>query len=234
MDINFNYEARILAKKAQSPFISQTDLVYALLQEDIILLRYREPGSKVNQDQLANLLKVSRSPVREALNRLIDDNIIERRSRNGFYVYIPTMKDATHIAEFRIALETEAGHLATKRATDHDMALIGQNIQNMAECDEKNLSRMIDLDIEFHDLLVACSQNQYIIQAYQKYATSLRYIRTISMTATSSMRDKMVLRHRNILNAIINRNSKQIDVAIRTHLQNNLEDYVEIEKLFYK
>jgi len=234
MEIDFGYDKRIQEKKKKQPFISQTDLVYDLLQEDIILLRYREPGSKVNQDQLANLLGVSRSPVRDAINRLIGKGVLVRRSRNGCSVYILTMKDATHIAEIRTAIEVDAGRLATKRATDVDMEMIRRNIRELADCDATDLDKMINLDIEFHNLLVTCSKNEYIIQAYRECAIPLRQIRNCSMTASAIMRDKMVLRHGNILSAIVNRNSKQIESAIRTHLQNNLEDYVETEKHFYK
>ena len=45
----FDYERRIQQKREEQPFIGQTDLVYALLLEDI-LLHYRLPGSKINQD----------------------------------------------------------------------------------------------------------------------------------------------------------------------------------------
>ena len=231
MERDFCYSNRMLEKKNQLPFISQTDLVYELLRDDV-LLRYRRPGSRVNQDQLANTLGVSRSPVRDAINRLIEEGILVKRSRNGYCVYILTMKDATHIAEFRTAIEVNAGLLATRRATDQDLERMRQNLRELAECGEGDLDKMIALDTGFHDLLVACSKNEYMIGAYRQYAAQFRHLRNSTMTA--SMRDRIIFRHENILTAMANKDAVQIETAIRVHMQNNLEDSIEAIEFSYE
>ena len=101
---DFNYANRIKTIRKENPFILQSELVYRILYDDIFIYRYRVPGSKLNQDQLASALGVSRSPVREAFERLIADGVIDRKSRNGYYVRIISMKDVTHISEFRNAI----------------------------------------------------------------------------------------------------------------------------------
>lgn len=234
MERDFNYRKRVYEKRVQDPFISQTNLTYTLLLEDILVFHNRAPGSKINQDQLSVLLGVSRSPVRDAIDHLIADGLLIRQSRNGYYVYIPTMRDATHIVEFRTAIEVAAGRLATKRATAQDMERIRENVEKLEGCDPPDLDKMIALDIEFHDLIVASSKNEFLIRAYHQQALMLRYIRTFTMTGTATMRDKTAFRHRYILEALVNRNSEQMESALQIHLQNNLEDYIEAEKYTYR
>ena len=129
----FNYAKRIKAIRKENPFIRQSDLVYRILYDDVFSFRYRAPGSRLYQDQLASSLGVSRSPVREAFERLILDGVIDRKSRNGYYVRIISMKDVTHISEFRFAIETQAVLLATIRASREDIALLNENNAAMGE-----------------------------------------------------------------------------------------------------
>lgn len=230
---DFDYARRIKNIKKENPFIRQAELVYKIVYDDIFSFRYRAPGSKLNQDQIASLLGVSRSPVRDAFKRLIADGVIDRKSRNGYYVRIISMKDVTHISEFRSAIETQAVLLAAIRAAKDDIARLYENNAAMGEASPDDIGKLIDLDVEFHNLLVSCSKNDYLIKAYNNEQVTLMLLRNCTMAATALVREKMHLRHGNIIKAIENRNPKQADEAIRAHLEGNAEDYLEIEKKFY-
>lgn len=232
MEKDFNYQKRIAKKREHQPFISQTDLVYELLCEDIVTLCYRAPGSKIKQGQLMNALGVSRTPIRDALGKLSEDHLITKRGKSGYHVYIPTMKDATHLCEFRMAIEIEAGKLASRRATAKDLELLRENIRATENCKENDLKRLILLDIEFHDRLLQCCKNDYMIMAYRNYRVQLRHLRNSSMTA--DMRDAIVSRHRSILQAIEKKNDALIENALRIHLRDNLEDSINANEFSYE
>nr|WP_325195967.1 GntR family transcriptional regulator [uncultured Oscillibacter sp.] len=231
MEQDLNYAARIAEKQEQHPFMNQTELVYSILLDDV-LLKYRKPGSKINQDQLATLLGVSRTPVRDAINQLIEDDVLIRRGRGGYYVYILTMKDVMHIVEFRTAIEVQAGQLAIRRASGHDLALMRQNLAALSACDKADLKRMVDLDTEFHNLLVACSKNKLLIRAYQQCATQIQLLRNLSLT--EQMYDNIVVRHKNILSALEVKDAERTVAAIRVHLRNNPDDSSEAMEYSYE
>lgn len=229
MEKDFNYAKRILAKKNHNPFISQTDLVYALLLDDI-MLRYRKLGSKINQDELAYLLKVSRSPIRDAINRLIDDGFLVKQGKRGCYVYIPTMKDVTYVSEFRVAIEINAALLTTRRVTDSELAHLQQIIKEQSECDRRDMAKMISLDMKFHDYLVSCCKSEYIICAYMQYAMRFRQLHI--RIASIKMHDIILSEHKQILSAIENKNNAQLETIMRIHLS-IAEDFINAPDCIY-
>jgi len=230
MENTIDYEKRIADKRAKNPFISQTDLIHDLLLEDILTCR-RRLGSKINQDHLANATNVSRSPIRDAINRLIDEGHLVKRGKRGYYVYIPTMRDIIHASEFRIAMETNAAQLAMKRITEADLRKLQKNIDEQAECDGRDIGRMIALDISFHDYLVACSKSDYIIQAYRHYEKKFQQIH--NRITVASMQKIIFAQHKNILYAIVERDTVRLDSAVRVHL-NHAEDFIQAPEFFYE
>lgn len=65
--------------KREHPFFSITDLVYLFLQEEIIHLHLR-PNEKLNESRIANELKISRTPVRKALDKLLEEFLVEKKA----------------------------------------------------------------------------------------------------------------------------------------------------------
>ena len=230
MEDIFEYEKRIAEKRARNPFISQTDLIYDLLLEDIMSCR-RRLGSKINQDWLADATNVSRSPIRGAINRLIEEGHLVKQGKRGYYVYIPTMRDVIHASEFRIAMETNAAQLAMTRITKTDLGKLQKNIEEQASCSRQDLRRMIALDIVFHDHLVACSKSDYIIRAYRQFEKKFQQIH--NRITVVSMQDIIFAQHKDILSAMKDRDKVRLESAIRTHL-NHAEDYIQAPECYYE
>jgi len=94
----------------RSDLITRSNLgerVYRLLW-DRILDRRLHPGEKLSDVRLSDELGVSRTPVREALNRLVQDGIIKSEPNRGFYVASFSAKDIEEIYDLRAALESAA------------------------------------------------------------------------------------------------------------------------------
>ena len=228
--MNYNYENRISLLKKQNPFINNTELVYELLKEDI-LEGYRTPGSKINQDKCSEIIGVSRSPIRDALAKLISDGLVTKRTQKGYYVYIATMLDAKRLSEFRIAIESVSGKLAIKRFNAPEIELMKNNCLQMSEWNRKDIKTLINLDIEFHRLLVESSKNEYLIDAYNKLAPMLKHIRNSSFTA--DIYDYMLFSHKNILSSLISKDSDAIESMIINHLEDNVEDLIKSNTYSY-
>ena len=225
-----NYDRRVLEKRNKNPFISQTELVYTLVLEDI-MSNTRLLGSKLNKDQLAKAMGVSRSPVQAAINQLLSEGYLIKRGKSGYYVYIPTMRDVICASEFRIAVETNAATLALKRLTADDIKALQRNVEAQERCDRRDIAKMFDLDIEFHDRLVASSKSEYIINAYRQYEGKFRQVH--NRITVANMQGIIFFQHKSILSAIIDRDSAQLESVLRTHL-NHTEDYIQAPEYYYR
>ena len=90
---------------------------------------------------------------------------------------------------------------------------------------------MIDLDIEFHDRLVASSKSEYIINAYRQYEGKFRQVH--NRITVANMQGIIFFQHKSILSAIIDRDSAQLESVLRTHL-NHTEDYIQAPEYYYR
>lgn len=97
------------------------DMVYKDLLEDLVSRR-RSAGERLIEAEIARALDVSRTPVREALNRLEKDGLIESVRPSGYMVMHPSMDDVREIFEIRRALEPVAYAAVVADAQDADMA----------------------------------------------------------------------------------------------------------------
>ena len=108
---------RLLTMDRQLPRASTlADVTYHRLREDI-LLGYLRPNAPLVETELAERLEVSRTPVRESLQRLAKEGLITSKSRRWF-VLEQTLKDIRESYDIRAALEGYAARLATERATE--------------------------------------------------------------------------------------------------------------------
>lgn len=231
MNCTYNYEERIGTLKAKNPFLSQSALAYMILRDDITA-GLRVPGSKIIQDQLADALGISRSPVRDAIRQLSEEGLVTNKFTSGTRVYIPTIKDAKAVCEYRTAIEAECGMLAAKRHVYQDIQQLKRSVAELEECPVEDTLRIIDNDMRFHDILVCCGKNPLLIDAYRAHQAFFKLLRIA--TVNGSMRDSMVARHTLIIAAITSRDLNRIHECIASHLEGNVDDIIEAEKYTYE
>lgn len=151
----------------QSPSSSFGQYVYVQLREKI-LDNVFPPGFQILETELASMLDVSRTPVREAMRRLHADGLVEVRPRHGMRVLPVSPDDMREIYEVLTSLETTAARLVAERGVD-DRAL--QRMRNtVIEMDAAlavdDLERWARADEQFHlELLNACGNRRLIQMA---------------------------------------------------------------------
>lgn len=101
---------------------------YELLKADLLTCRIR-PGDEIFEGQLAARLRLSKTPVREALQRLIGDGLVRVQARRGYVATSITVQDVQEIFRLRLILEPEAAALATINGTDEQL----RELQRLAE-----------------------------------------------------------------------------------------------------
>lgn len=158
------------------PLIQRRNLgddVYRILWARIVS-RDLHPGEKLSDLKLSSELGVSRTPVREALHRLLQDGVIEAQPNRGFFVSSFSRKDIEEIFEIRAALEALALRTVVRHNPDEDYGWALEQLDEVgkliasARTEEEILranERFLQIDQGFHLFLVEHSGNERLKSA---------------------------------------------------------------------
>ena len=149
---------------AMNEFLPLRDVVFNTLR-DAILTGKLLPGERLMENQLADKLGVSRTPVREALRMLELENLVELVPRKGAQVLDMSEKDIVDILEVRSALEGLATSLACKKMKREDLQKLKAMEADFEQAvSERNVERFVEIDEEFHDAIFESTENVKLIQ----------------------------------------------------------------------
>lgn len=210
-----------------------TDTVYQVLRERIVEQQF-PPGSKINVDEIAKQLDVSRTPVHEALTILATDGLVEVRPRRGTFVTEFTSHDYAETLDIRRALELLACETAREYASDDDIAELKRLVGSMEESvraasDPAEAARIHDaLNLEFHLRLVALSRNRRLIAMYSDLRAHLRIARAHVDAPEWLTRVPIETReHLDIIRALARRDVDGMKAALDAHLRRSAASLIE-------
>jgi DNA-binding GntR family transcriptional regulator len=136
--------------------------IYAELRRRIMAGGY-EPGVQLKEEVLAAELAVSRTPVRTALRRLVNEGLLEAKANRGAFVAQWTNRDIDEVIDLRCMLESHAALLAATRATKEQITQLAALNRRMAELSRgataEQIAELQALNNSFHQLILtaACS-----------------------------------------------------------------------------
>ncbi|MGX6604974.1 GntR family transcriptional regulator [Micromonosporaceae bacterium Da 78-11] len=177
------------------------------------------PEATYSVYQLADLLGVSRSPVREGMLRLAEAGLVEIRRNRGFRVLPPRAHDVEEIVEIRLALEPPAAGKAARVGTDEQHAAIRAALDTMATAagldDEASFW---PADRALHDLLLRAAGNgrAAAVVAQLRSTTALLGPPT---TAGGRTLAEIHAEHEPVVVAVLARDGAAAEAAMRTHLE---------------
>lgn len=186
------------------------------------------PGTVVSAPELAALLGVSRTPIRDAILQLQKEGLVAILPRQGILVVEPTVADLEDLFRFREPLEGMAAALAAQRIDREGL----QRLQAAFESHEKaihghDLEAHLAQDEDFHEVIAQSSRSRRIEQALRDVRNQLRvYTRTLS-TKPGAMDDRIIDVHRAIVKAIRDGDARAAESAARAHVRGVLEIYIE-------
>ena len=144
------------------------DLVTKLLYDEIVSLRIL-PGTKLNVNQLAASLGISRTPVAEAVAGLADTGfVVTRPGQSGSFVLDLNMVDMIHLYHVRNAIESEAAALcayAAGDATVRELTMLAEAFKTSVE--GRDIRGMRETDMPFHRLIIRACGNPYLVHSYE-------------------------------------------------------------------
>jgi DNA-binding GntR family transcriptional regulator len=195
--------------------------VYNLLWQRIVSHQLR-PGDKLSDVRVSEELGVSRTPVREALQRLTQEGIVRAESRRGFFVAHFSSQDVREVYDVRTALEGLAVRLALPRLTDDELAaqqvaldMVAQHVQQGVEGANEDF---LQVDRAFHDLLIQAAHNRRLAAMMASLQAQLRVFQFYGIHF-HGMTDVSIAQLQAILAALHRRDVAAAEAAMAHHIQ---------------
>lgn len=187
---------------------------YSLILEAIDVGVFK-PGDRLVESDLAERFGVSRTPIREALQRLETQSLLARDGRS----LIVSSLDHNQMAELyvvRTELEGLAASLAARHATNEEVRVL----KDMVQEDEKLVndpSALARANRRFHKQIHLASHNRYLVQQLDLVHRSMALMATTSIAVEGRSEDTLV-EHHAIVSAIANRDEDGAYAALRAHI----------------
>ncbi len=187
-----------------------------------IVLCYIPPGQALSENELAGALGVSRTPVREALQRLADDGLVVVRPQQGTETSRISVHRAREAQFVRELLERSALALTFQRRPPLELgALHDQLARQQRAADEHDFGAFFASDQHFHRALTALSGFDGLARIAASARAHLDRARALSLPEPETMQ-QMVLEHRRLLEHVEAGHQTEADAVMRSHLRNVL------------
>lgn len=195
-----------------------SDSVYQALLESIIARRLA-PGTIVSEVALARQLKVSRTPVHDALRQLAKDGLVQQRANHRAVIATFSREDLRDIFDMRKLLEGEAARLAATRIDRPNLARLRVAADALAKGQKKPdwLERWADFDEDFHATIAQSAGSRRLYQDIVRYRLLHRAFNTL--TTTVEVLQQALEEHVHILDALEKRDAKEAARQMVSHIQ---------------
>lgn len=221
-------EETFLAKMAGLPPLTADLLVnkiYNILEDNIINMTL-PPESNLAEENIARILGVSRSPVREALMRLENSGLVVRKTGKGRVVASFTEQEVVENYEIWEMIEVFAGGLACLSAQDPDYADVEEILNQMKRSPgtEDDFYRYRQLNYQFHSRMVRPCPNKAMARMYENALKPINWCWNLSMLwqrTTSNAYSE----HEQIFAAYKRRDRTTYEKLVRKHIQDASERF---------
>jgi len=207
-------------KEIASERDSLADQVYDELR-DAIILGELTPGSLHSVYQLADQLKVSRTPVREAAIKLADQGMVKFERNRGIRILMTTVHDLEEIFSLRLLLEVPATFRATEQFTGKDDKQLRQALEAFDVLDKTSGNGRfpfhLECDATFHRVIMMASGNQRLAH-FVDTLRDLQKVRGVSTVGITRDFREVYQDHAAIFERIKDRDSAGAAAAMRDHI----------------
>lgn len=196
---------------------SLSDTAYQYILDMIFSCELTE-GSKIYEQDIMEKLNISRTPVREAVQRLVSDNILDFYPRRYTQVHTFTEREIFDLATVRISIDSLAVQLAILNGSNRDFQVLSAISE---ECDsaasQSDVKTRIQLDCAFHNELVRIGGNLVLQSLQEKLSLRMRVLQTQAYNQRQQLSCDLQ-GHSSILDALFERNVDKALVAVYQHL----------------
>lgn len=187
------------------------------LEQDIVT-GVIKPGERLDEVQLANRFSVSRTPIREALQRLSMSGLVDLRPRRGAFVREISLSELVEMFDVMAELEGMCARLAARRITAEQGAQMKALLQ---ACNEAAINGDTDgyyhANADFHSHIYQSSQNSFLAEQAKTLHTRLAPYRRLQLRVLHRMRQSLS-EHQAVTDAILSGDAEQAEAAIKSHV----------------
>jgi DNA-binding GntR family transcriptional regulator len=196
-----------------------SDKVYNILLDRIITQKIK-PGGKLIEEDLAKNLGISRTPIREALNRLFRDDLIELIPRKGGYIRKLTARDVEEVYEIREVLENLAVRLAIPLIRDRALKRLEELVRKTEKLTGKDkMKSQVNIDSELHNSIITSCGNSRLQKMIKSLYNFIQAFRVLE-AQQSQRSDQALQEHKMILEALSKRDVEQTTELMSRHIEN--------------
>lgn len=174
---------------------SVVDRVYEQLKTMTVGYELK-PGERLNEGEISKTLGVSRTPLREALNRLNTEGLLNFVPGKGFFCRELDAQEVFDLYELRKSIEISAARLAIARAKDEDIQAVLAFLDSTGpDPGTRGTAELVDLDEAFHVQLMGMSGNKEMLRVLRNVNERIRFVRWIDMGGLNRFQTQAEHRH---------------------------------------
>jgi DNA-binding GntR family transcriptional regulator len=201
-----------------APTANRSDILYSRLRRAIVQGQL-QPNQRLIEAELAETLSVSRTPVRETLQRLALDGLVSRH-RRGWVVREHGAAEIKHIYACRAALEGYAARLAASEAPEERLAEIEEILYSVV--DYSNRDEMVAVNERFHEAIIEAAGNPLLAELAHRSRLYF-FNRRVAKLYTDAEAAHSRAQHIRLLTALRARNADEAEAVAREHIATALE-----------
>lgn len=208
---------------------SMRDQVYALLR-NLILTGEISPGGLIDEKYIGEQLGISRTPIREAVKRLSDEHLVDVVAQSATRASQLDPKSIEEAFLIRRALEMESAGQASQAMTQAHTNALSNIIKNhMSALENKQFSKAIDIDDEFHCYIAGINDLERLWRTVEVSKAQLDRCRHI-LSPHKGQGEKTIEQHRVILRALNSADAQNARTAMQAHLDFAYDSAVDMLK----
>lgn len=205
------------------------EYVIRVLRHNIINMNLN-PGQSISENEIADILGVSRTPVREAFIELSKDSMVEIYPQKGTYISLIDMDMVEESRFVRYVLEKAIVAIACDMLSKDDLFALEENLQLQSYCvARKDFRRLLQLDNSFHEMIFKACNKERTYNFMQNMMFNFDRVRILNLAEMDAQRT--VNDHQNILQSIKEKNKEKAQQYMEEHLTRVIFDQSYLTKI---
>ncbi|WP_310200616.1 GntR family transcriptional regulator [Neobacillus niacini] len=206
---------------------STKDFVYFEIKQRIIE-GILEPNESISEENIATELNISRTPIREALQRLEIEELITRLPNGRLQVSPISIREVEEIYNVRSLLEGLVAREATLKANENDLKKLNQFTQLILEASENDIrDDVVFYGNEMHSYLYQISGNKNAVKILNQLNDHISRYRRLGPTKNNERSKKAAQEHMEIYEALVKKDPEKVEMLMRAHIHNSLEAAID-------
>src|SRR3982074_1208400 len=189
----------------------------ALRSRERIISLGMPPGSVVNESRLREELKIGRTPIREALQRLARENLVRSIPHRGTFVTDVNITALARITEVRVVLESHAASLAAERLSVNDREALTMMLEVLRGGPALGQPEMMRLDQQIHRQIYRAARNSFLEATLEQYFNLSLRLWYLVLDQAGGLREA-IREHIELLRAILAGDSTGAEDTMRRHV----------------